>query len=63
MPCGRGRRTHITDLEEQALQVRELGRGECQEPGGGIRGGTGCRLVVLYGIGGDQQEGGALGHG
>ena len=60
MPRGKSRRTHITYLEEQTLQLLELGGGDGQEPGGGIELGTGCCLVTLEGIGGEQQEGGAL---
>ena len=52
--------THITDMEEQTLQVRELGGSEGQEVEVGIEGGTGCCLVFLEGIGGNQREGGAL---
>jgi len=47
-------KTHTTDVEEQTLQVRELGGGQGQEPGGGILGGTGCCLVSQEGISGDQ---------
>ena len=47
------KRTHATDPEEQASQVRKLGGTERQEPGGGIGGGTSCCLVSLEGIGGD----------
>ena len=56
-------RTHTTDLKEQALQVRKLGGTERQEPSGGIGGGTGCCLVLLKGIGGDQHKSGAWGDG
>ena len=51
--------THITDMEEQTLQVRELGESEGQEVEVGIESGTSCCLIFLEGIGGNQREGGA----